>query len=81
MKRYHLDGIAGLVERKRNRSTGLTMELYAADQTDIDVNGDRWAVVCETHGSIVGAPNLTLARQSMAYPMWCEACSGGSDVD
>jgi len=81
MKRYHLDGIAGLVERKNNRSTGLPMELFAADQTDIDVGGDRWAVVCAEHGSIVGAPNLALARQSMAYPMWCEECSGNTDVD
>jgi len=79
MKRYNLHGVAGLVERKKNRSTGLPMGLFAAEQTDLDVEGERWAVVCETHGSVVSAPTLQLAHESMAYPLWCEACSGSEE--
>ncbi len=79
MKRYNLHGVAGLVERKNNRATGRLMGLYAAEQSDMDVGGDRWAVICEDHGSIIGAPTMALAHQSMAYPEWCEECSGGND--
>lgn len=79
MKRYNLHGVAGLVERTKNRSTGLLMGLYAAEQTDLDVD-ERWAVVCETHGAIVSAPTLQLAHESMAYPLWCEECSGSAEA-
>lgn len=75
MKRYNLHNVAGLVERKRNRSTGLPMSLYAAAQAELDTE-DPWMVVCEDHGTMVSAPTLKLAHESMAYPTWCEACSG-----
>lgn len=76
MKRYALHGVAGLVERKRNRSTGRVMSLYAAEQAELDA-ADPWVAVCEDHNAMVSAPTLKLARESMAYPTWCEECSGG----
>jgi len=75
MRRYNLHGVAGLVERKKNRSTGLLMGLYAAEQAELDAS-EPWVVICETHGTMIDAPTLALAHQSMAYPMWCEECSG-----
>lgn len=76
MKRYNLLGIDGLVERKKNRTTGNLMGLYAAQQSDDYDTEDPWAAVCEVHGTWVSAPTKALAQESMAYPWWCEACSG-----
>ena len=76
MKRYALHGIAGLAERRVNRTTGNLMGLYAAQQSDDYDTEDPWMVVCETHGTMVSAPTRVLAQESMAYPTWCEACSG-----
>ncbi len=73
MKRYNLHNVAGLVERKRNRSTGRPMSLYAAEQAELDTE-DPWMVVCEDHSTMVSAPTMALAKQSMAYPTWCEQC-------
>jgi hypothetical protein len=79
VKRYALHGIAGLVERKRNRATGLPMGLYAAQQSDDFDTDDPWMVVCEDHGNMVSAPTMALAHESMAYPTWCETCSGNGE--
>lgn len=82
MKQYALHGIAGLAERRRNRSTGSLMGLYAAQQSPDYDTEDPWMVVCETHGAMVSAPTKALAHESMAYPLWCEECSGADqDVD
>jgi len=78
MKRYSLFGIAGLAERRNNRTTGLPMSLYAAEQAELDTE-DPWMVVCEDHSTMVSAPTMALAKQSMAYPTWCEACSGNGE--
>lgn len=74
MKRYNLQGIAGLVVRSRNRSTGNVMSLYSAEQAEMD-SEDPWLAVCEEHGAMVSAPTQALARESMTYPLWCEGCS------
>jgi len=78
MKRHNLLGIAGLAERKTNRTTGLPMSLYAAAQAELDTE-DPWMVVCETHSTMVSAPTKALAHESMTYPLWCEECSGSGD--
>jgi hypothetical protein len=77
MKRYSLLGIAGLVARSNNRSTGLPMSLYAAEQAELD-SEDPWMVVCETHGTMVSASTQAMAKESMAYPTWCEECDQGN---
>ncbi len=80
MKRYNLHNVAGLVERKRNRTTGRPMSLYAAEQAELDTE-DPWMVVCEDHSTMVSAPTKALAHESMAYPVWCEACSGAENAE
>jgi len=75
MKRYSLHGIAGLVARSKNRSTGNMMSLYNAEQAEMD-SEEPWLAVCEAHGTMVSAHTRALARESMTYPVWCSGCSG-----
>jgi len=76
MKRYSKHGLAGCVDRKLIRATGSPMSIYAADQAEFEDDPEfPWAVVCETHGIILRAETLRLARSHMSRPEWCEECS------
>ena len=76
MRRYNLDGIAGLVAQHVCRRTGGLMGLYHAEQGGIDSDPDvPWAAVCETHGSLVLSTTQRLARATMSYPDWCDECA------
>ena len=49
------------------------MVIYDAAKAGIDVSG-RYAVVCESHGAIVGATSMPKARASMKSGDFCEEC-------
>jgi hypothetical protein len=75
MKQYMTDGVAGLIECRRNRITKFEVGLYHAQQGGIDTDEENpWATVCHEHGNFVVHPSLGLARAHMAYPEWCEDC-------
>lgn len=75
MKRYNKHGLAGCVDRKLIRATGAPMSIYVADQAELEHDPDYpWAVVCETHGTILRAETLRLARAHMSRPEWCDEC-------
>jgi hypothetical protein len=48
--------------------------IYKAAEQGIDAGGDKYAVVCSTHGSLVGVPNLPKAREVMKCADFCEDC-------
>lgn len=55
-------------------STGWVV-IYDAAESGIDVGGDRYAVVCEAHGVIVGERAMVRARLSMrASENFCGEC-------
>lgn len=51
---------------------------YEAQAQGIDTDGARYAVVCNTHGTIAAEPTLRGARASMKWPAnFCEDCREG----
>jgi len=54
--------------------------IYDADAAGIDVGGDRYAVSCEAHGTIVGDTSMPRARLSMKMPeQFCDGCRDAKD--
>ncbi len=67
-------GDAGYIAEKIFRPSGSYIIIYKAAEQGIDVGGDKYAVVCSKHASIVSDTNLPGARVSMKYPAFCEDC-------
>lgn len=65
---------AGFVERRRFKPTGSWIVTYRAPEQGIDVCGQRYAVVCDSHSTLVGADTRSQARADMAWPEFCEDC-------
>ena len=75
-RQYAMNGVAGLVERRRVRQTKTFVEIYRVDQAGLDVE-EPWAVVCAAHGSIFGCASLSLAKDQASDPNgWCDQCEG-----
>lgn len=73
-KRKPHNGDAGYIAEKIFRPSGSHIVIYKAAEQGIDVGGDKYAVVCSKHASIVSDTNLPGARVSMKYPAFCEDC-------
>lgn len=74
-KQYALDGVAGLVQRRKAHSTGTTISIYNNEQADLDTEGGPWSTVCEDHGTIIAHTTITLAKDMASCPEeWCEDC-------
>ena len=70
---------AGLVQRRKARGTGVTVAVFIAAEQGIDAGDDKYAVVCETHGAILGRATVALARSFAAVPTeWCGGCQEAS---
>ncbi len=65
---------AGYRAMRRNPFTAGHVTIYEAVEQDIDVGGDRYAVVCSEHGTIVGSRSMRDARGFMRFPEFCEDC-------
>lgn len=48
--------------------------IYEASAQGIDVDGNRYAIICDVHGTLVGTNSLRDARGFMKFPEFCEAC-------
>jgi hypothetical protein len=68
------NGDAGYIAEKIFRPSGSHIVIYKAAEQGIDAGGDKYAVVCSKHASIVSDTNLPGARVSMKYPAFCEDC-------
>lgn len=76
-RQYDFNGLAGCVEQRRSRETGLLVGLYHAEQAGMDPEAGAWVTVCEVHGQLVNHETLALARSHLANPTgWCEVCNG-----
>jgi len=86
-KEYSLNGLAGLVETRKNRITGTMISVYHNEQAGMDCCcsfvgttkhdpefHSEFSTLCEDHSQIVAHRTLTLARRHAAMPEWCEAC-------
>lgn len=65
---------AGYVSSRRNKINGHWATIYRADDAALDAGGERYAVVCEAHSSVVGQSSITKARHFTKYPEHCEEC-------
>lgn len=67
---------AGYVAERRNPyAEGYSVTIYESWKAGIDVDGARYAVVCQLHGSIIAEPTLKGARLSMKEPgNFCDEC-------
>ncbi len=48
--------------------------IYEAAAQGIDVDDNRYAVVCELHSTIVGTTSMKLAYPLLKVPDFCEDC-------
>ncbi len=70
------EGLAGLVERRRNRRTGDVVSLYRAAAAGLDPAGGPWVTLCEAHGSLCNHATRATARAFLSAPWeWCEGCA------
>jgi len=69
-------GETGFVAEWPNRIVpGQKVTIYRAEEQGIDVDGLKFAVVCDEHGSIIGETHLPGAVISMKNPdNFCEGC-------
>jgi hypothetical protein len=53
---------------------GSHIVIYIASEQGIDVDGNKYAVVCSKHSTIAGTNSQKDARVIMKYPEFCEEC-------
>lgn len=74
-KQYEFNGYAGCVTQRTSRATGTLVGVYRADQAGIDADPEApWAVVCESHNTILTVATLMLAKASTDPRDWCDDC-------
>lgn len=66
----------GYIAERRNPTDGrFKVVIYIAADQGIDVAPNKYAVVCDKHGTIVGDSSVSGARASMKAPWnFCEQC-------
>lgn len=67
-------GDAGHIRSRFNPVTSGWLTLYDADEQGIDVKPDRFAVLCQLHGTMVGARSKAFAASFLTFPEFCEEC-------
>ena len=73
-KRKPFNDRAGYKASKRSGANRGWCCIYIAADQGIDVDGCKYAVVCETHGTICGATSMPKARSLMKSVEFCEQC-------
>lgn len=68
------NGDAGYVAEKIFAPSQSHIVIYVAEAQGVDVGENKYAVVCTTHGCMVGATSVPKARPIMKCPDFCEAC-------
>lgn len=70
---------AGLLQRRKARSTGTTVSIYDREASGIDGDG-KFVAVCEDHGTMLVVDTLTTAKRFAPVPEeWCDVCRGDGD--
>ncbi len=74
-RKRHSDEAGYIAERMNPIVPGSKIVIYEASEQLIDVDGKRYAVVCDAHGTIAGDTSLPRARASMKAPWnFCDDC-------
>jgi hypothetical protein len=76
-KRVRIDGEAGLIRRRVSRITRNSTSVYVAVDQGIDVGPDKYAVICDTHSTLVGAATVADAKAFARSGEFCEYCMTG----
>lgn len=70
---------AGLLQRRKARSTGTTVSIYDREEAGVDGDG-RYVLTCEDHGMMLAVTTLTTAKRFATVPdEWCGVCRGDGD--
>jgi len=73
-KKHNMDS-GYIAERMNPFVPGSKVAIYKAEESGIDVAPDKYAVVCDAHGTICGTTNIPDARILMKNPdNFCEEC-------
>lgn len=73
-RKQHSTEAGYIAERMNPFIPGTKVVIYEAKEQRFDVGGHRYAVVCDAHTTICGAPSLHSARGLMKFPEFCEGC-------
>ena len=65
----------GYIAERMNPFIRQKVVIYLAEEQGIDVDGMRYAVVCDAHGTLVGETSIPRARLAMKRPdNFCDEC-------
>jgi hypothetical protein len=82
MRKIHSSECGYIAERMNPHIPGKKVVIYRAEEQEIDVGGDKYAVVCDAHGTIGNANSVRDARFIMKNPgefcVDCRALAGQS---
>ena len=74
-RKQHNNDAGYIAERMNPYAHGTKVVIYYADQQGLDTGGNKYAIVCTAHGTIVGDTSLPRSRSSMKDPAnFCEDC-------
>jgi hypothetical protein len=73
-KRKPHNNNSGYIAERIFKPSGSHIVIYRAAEQGLDVTPDKYAVVCSTHGTMVGNSSIPKARVDMKYPEFCEYC-------
>ena len=74
-KRKPYNNYAGYIASRRNLLNNGWVVIYEAALQGLDIDSGRYAVVCETHNTILQTTSLPKARPLLKYPDFCESCA------
>ncbi len=71
----HRDDSGFVVERENHLVKDFKVVVYVSSEQGIDVDGNKYAIVCDAHGTLCGTDILRDARSFMCNPdSFCEDC-------
>ena len=74
-RKQHTGDSGYIAERMNANVLGTKVVIYYADIQGIDVEPDKYAIVCDAHATICGMPSIPKARVLMKDPaIFCEGC-------
>lgn len=65
---------AGYIASRRNEINRGWVVIYIAKEQGLDESAGKYAVVCESHNTILQTTSLPKARPLLKYPEFCEDC-------
>lgn len=75
-RKQHNQSAGYIAERMNPFLPGKKVVIYLAAELNMDVGGNKYAVVCIAHNTLVGVPSIPRARIAMKNPdEFCEECS------